>query len=277
MGFVDDDEPLIQSGGGYLEDIPYGEEGEETASRAKLSCRDLAKRHWVDYLVLCVVFILVGILAEFVEPFHRHLPMVPPSCGEGNKGTCPELEQYNVTTPFPMTSYPHADKILVPWYILFTTCLAFPHIFFGIGAFFMRSAHDLHHASMGLFSAFAYTLVFTEAIKNQAGRYRPDFFYRLLSGDEDMIKDGRYSFPSGHSSLSFATMAFLSCYIAGKLGTFRSDAAGQLWQFSMICIPIQIAWFIAVSRTQDYHHNFSDIATGAMLGFPIGVITYHLW
>ncbi len=85
----------------------------------------------------------------------------------------------------------------------------------------MQSAHDFHHASLGLAEAVLFTLLFTDVLKVVCGRYRPDwygsapppnnasFFGRLiqyryarqgLSGA--IISDGRQSFPSGHASVS---------------------------------------------------------------------------
>lgn len=56
--------------------------------------------------------------------------------------------------------------------------------------------------------------------------------------DLSLLKDGFRSFPSGHSSLSFAGLGFLAFYVAGKLHLF--DHKGHI---------VRIFLFIIVIRT----------------------------
>lgn len=84
------------------------------------------------------------------------------------------------------------------------------------------------------------TTLFTQAIKFSTQRTRPDGL--------------KYSFPSGHTSSSFATATVLQRHYGWKAG-----------------IPAYaLATYVAASRVQDRHHYLSDVVFGAALGVAAG-------
>eukprot|EP01055_Gregarina_sp_Pseudo9_P004831 Gregarina_sp_Pseudo_9__4830@NODE_504_length_2678_cov_50_636605_g475_i0_p2_GENE_NODE_504_length_2678_cov_50_636605_g475_i0NODE_504_length_2678_cov_50_636605_g475_i0_p2_ORF_typecomplete_len352_score9_30PAP2/PF01569_21/2_4e03PAP2/PF01569_21/1_4e26DUF202/PF02656_15/4_1e02DUF202/PF02656_15/0_089PAP2_3/PF14378_6/0_17PAP2_3/PF14378_6/2_4e03ERGIC_N/PF13850_6/9_7e02ERGIC_N/PF13850_6/1_4ArAE_2_N/PF10337_9/1_2DUF998/PF06197_13/8_6e03DUF998/PF06197_13/9_2DUF998/PF06197_13/2_5e03DUF998/PF06197_13/0_078FtsX/P len=141
-------------------------------------------------------------------------------------------------------------------------------------------------------------------IKKMYGRLRPDYLSRCF-GNSDPVKwmsansfaswqdvpdvpvcndkagtfhlsahslaDGRMSFPSGHTSLSFAIVGFaaLWCYsklcLFGNLGSWRIAVP-----FGLLMIPTAIA----VSRTSDYRHHPSDVVGATLIGAGIALLCY---
>lgn len=88
------------------------------------------------------------------------------------------------------------------------------------------------------------------------------------------IDDGFKSFPSGHSSLAFAGLGFLSLYLAAKMHLFdRRGVALKAW---IAVAPLTGATLIAISRTMDNRHHATDVLIGSLLGFWISVLVYHL-
>lgn len=136
------------------------------------------------------------------------------------------------------------------------------------------------------------TGAFTQAIKVTVGRPRPDLISRCNpdAGTVDpvfglstvaichqtnrsIINDGFRSFPSGHSSLSFAGLTFLSLYIAGKLHLF--DTRGHAPKAWISILPLFGAALVAISRTMDYRHHWQDVVAGSILGFVIANFAYR--
>jgi membrane-associated phospholipid phosphatase len=101
-----------------------------------------------------------------------------------------------------------------------------------------RVAGNSKVATIGadLISAQILTQSMTAAIKLSVGRTRPD--------------GTQYSFPSGHSSVTFATATVLQRHLGWKVG-----------------IPAYgLATYVAASRVHDRRHFLSDVTFGAALG-----------
>eukprot|EP00834_Sanchytrium_tribonematis_P009198 NODE_1758_length_613_cov_0.396887.p1 type:complete len:169 gc:universal NODE_1758_length_613_cov_0.396887:611-105(-) len=104
----------------------------------------------------------------------------------------------------------------------------------------------------------------------------PDFTYLhpynsgKCGNENDLnVMQARQSFPSGHSSMSFAGLTFLSLFI----WHFR-------WKFLLFAklfatLPLILAAFIALSRLVDNHHHPFDVIFGSLLGILGAFIGRH--
>jgi len=207
------------------------------------------KSYLLDWSISAALFVIVEAVTMFVNPFHRYLPPNDPS-----------------------VTFPQVDDI-VSNALLMVLSIVLPIAIFALAQIYLKNGQDCHHAMLGLFVAISLTNVFTSAVKSAAGRYRPNW-YATYNGDEN---EGRYSFPSGHASNSFAGMVFLSLYITGKFHVFQSDKVVEFWKPLLALSPLIISFFIAVSRTVDYHHNFSDIIAGSLIGTGFSIFSYFLY
>lgn len=140
------------------------------------------------------------------------------------------------------------------------------------------------------------TSIVTEVLKNLVGRYRPDWLDRCsptvpgtviieswgaTSSDNppctnddisaSKLDDGRKSFPSGHSSISFS-LGTVVVFHAGwwMLGSARRTpllcTVLELW------MALQISWAIGVasSRVIDNKHHVGDVVGGGFIGVLFG-------
>ncbi|KAJ3249680.1 hypothetical protein HDU77_007562 [Chytriomyces hyalinus] len=72
------------------------------------------------------------------------------------------------------------------------------------------------------------TVITTNMIKKSVGRFRPDFLDRCkwsivtmaCTGDPAVVREGRVSFPSGHSSFAFAGSTLLALWTARMLNLY---------------------------------------------------------
>ncbi|ESK96891.1 hypothetical protein Moror_6469 [Moniliophthora roreri MCA 2997] len=179
----------------------------------------------------------------------------------------------------------------VPNIALYFICFVAPVLLQPIVNFItIRSWWDLHNSTLGLILGLALTGSITQFVKITVGRPRPDLIDRcqpppgstdpefglstwLICTRTDLLRDGFRSFPSGHSSLSFAGLGFFAYYLAGKLHLFdKRGHAGKAW---ISLAPFAAAALVAISRTMDYRHHWQDVLVGSILGTIMSYFAYR--
>ncbi|KAJ6421367.1 hypothetical protein OIU84_028694 [Salix udensis] len=223
----------------------------------------VAKTHMLDWLVL-LLLVLIEVILYLTPPFSRYV----------GKDMMTDLK------------YPLLDNTVPVWTVPIYAFLL-PVVIFLLVYYRRRDIYDLHHAILGLLFSILVTAVITDAIKNAVGRPRPDFFWRcfpdgkdvydqlgnvLCNGEESVIKEGHKSFPSGHTSWSFAGLGFLSLYLSGKLQAF--DRSGHVAKLCIVFLPLLAACLVAISRVDDYWHHWQDVFAGGLLGLVVATFCY---
>ncbi|KAF8626207.1 hypothetical protein AX15_004897 [Amanita polypyramis BW_CC] len=189
--------------------------------------------------------------------------------------------------------HPYAVHERVSNVALYIICFIAPLVLQIIISFLtVRSWWDIHNATLGLILSLATTGSITQFVKLTVGRPRPDIIDRCqppasaadpifglstwkicTQTDNYLLKDGFRSFFSGHSSLSFAGLGFLSFYLAGKLHLFdKRGHAGKTW---LALSPFSGAALVAISRTMDYRHHWQDVLIGAIVGTVLAYFCYR--
>lgn len=224
----------------------------------------IARNHKYDWLILLLLALLEVILF-IIKPFYRFV----------GKDMMEDLK------------YPMKESTVPVWAVPMYSVLLPIAIFI---LFYIRwsDVYDLHHSILGLLFAVLITAVLTDAIKVAVGRPRPDFFYRCFPDGKDLydqlgrvvchgkdsdIKEGHKSFPSGHTSWSFAGLGFLSLYFSGKCQAF--DRKGHVAKLCIVILPLLVASLVGVSRVNDYWHHWQDVFAGALLGLAVAAFCYR--
>lgn len=212
--------------------------------------------------------------------------------------------------------YPHAIVERVPVSYLFVYALGIPLLCLAIWSSLFRPAvHKIHVTYLGLLISVFLTVFLTDFIKNGVGRPRPDLLDRCkpkagtekvdlvdwhvcTQTDSHVLHDGFRSFPSGHSSFSFAGLGFLSLYVflsppalliarlyeqlltdlqhsffASQTHTLHPHAS--LPSLLLTIAPLLGALTIAISRCEDYRHDVWDVTAGSILGLVVAWLTYR--
>ncbi|TKY64819.1 Lipid phosphate phosphatase 3 [Spatholobus suberectus] len=223
----------------------------------------VVRTHKHDWLIL-LLLVLITISLNIVHPFHRFV----------GKDMMTDLKYPLKSNTVPVWAIP-IYAVLLPILIVLVIYIR------------RRDVYDLHHAVLGLLFSILVTAVITEAIKNAVGRPRPDFFWRcfpdgkdvydkwgdvVCHGDKKVIKEGYKSFPSGHTSWSFAALGFLSLYLSGKIKVF--DRRGHVAKLCIVFLPLLFASLVGISRVDDYWHHWQDVFAGGLLGLTVATFCY---
>ncbi|KAK3303674.1 phosphatidic acid phosphatase type 2/haloperoxidase [Chaetomium strumarium] len=234
---------------------------------------------YIGFLLLLIGYLLIQFL---MEPFHRMF----------------SLSDLHI-------SYPHAKVERVPLSLNFLYALFIPLGIIILSNIVSHAATHKHHVSiLGLAISLILASFLTDVIKNMVGRPRPDLIARCLPAAgtprdilvtidvctqtrHHTLHDGWRSFPSGHSSFSFAGLGYLSLFLAGQMRIFAHATPGSLGEHTeklvrgdliraLVCLaPLLGATLIAISRCQDYRHDVYDVCVGALLGWTVTYWSYR--
>ncbi|KAI3986263.1 hypothetical protein MKX01_028544 [Papaver californicum] len=189
-----------------------------------------------DWLIFLLPMV-IGVVLNVIEPFHRFVGQ-------------------DMTTDL---MYPLQGNTVPFWGVSLVVILLPMAIIAGI-YFYRRDVYDWHHAILGLLFSVLVPGILTDAIKDAVGRPRPVFFWRCFpdgkgvfdtvtkivqcTGEKKVINEGHKSFPSGHTSWSFAGLGFLAWYLAGKIRVF--DCKGHVAKLCLLFLSLLVASLVGV-------------------------------
>jgi diacylglycerol diphosphate phosphatase / phosphatidate phosphatase len=169
--------------------------------------------------------------------------------------------------------------------LLYWTGAIMPILVVGIVGWLSPNRHDLQAGVSAAMTNIGLSEMTTQLIKYSVMRRRPNF-YALCEFSKELRKctapyerqlEAQFSFPSGHSSLTFGAMSFLALYFLGKIGLQRKNYSVATRMKTLLCIVIPLGWAFSVasSRVIDHWHHPSDVVAGALLGFFSAMLSYH--
>ncbi|KAH9838810.1 putative diacylglycerol pyrophosphate phosphatase 1 [Teratosphaeria destructans] len=226
-----------------------------------------AKSYAGDYFGLAALLAAYIVIALIGEPFHRHFRLNDPRL-----------------------QFPHAEVERVDVFMLFLYAAVIPAALLAIWTIFLKPPiHKAHVTLLGLATSIILTTFLTDVLKDAIGRPRPDLIARC-NPDADapkdvlvtiqvckesrhhVLHDGWRSFPSGHSSFAFAGLGYVALFLASQTKALTPRAS--LLVILICLLPLLAAALIAISRLEDYRHDFADVIAGSLLGLSV---TYLNW
>lgn len=234
------------------------------------------------------------------------LPLVEPGpalWGPSFDDDKPDFSAFEDPRDHVMTNKPFRDNT-VPDEALWISGVSLAATAMGYDAIRHTDAHRAHNLLLAGVEAMVVTYTVTEALKLGVGRLRPDFQDRATryycnpdGGDQRTLdgldcsqvdRDGEYlvakdmrkghrSFPSGHSSSSFALAVFFSLYVGGETiwGQHATETSVPIGA-AMMAGLMGAAATVAASRISDGRHHYEDVAAGAALGTAASALFYFL-
>ena len=215
-------------------------------------------------IILRLLLLLLFLITEYWYP--RHMDILP-----------------GLTAPYRAES--NRKNQLIPTHVLFAGILILPVSVFVIANTVKGSPAVKIDEFLALSGTLVLNGVVTNILKLSVGRPRPDFISRcnpvsstweaepICSGVISDFQEGYKSFPSGHTSWSFATLLFLTLYLAGKFKAL-SQFRVKLPQLCISLAPIVIGCCIGWSRVHDDMHHLGDVVAGAVIGCIISSLCY---
>ncbi|KAJ1390526.1 Phosphatidic acid phosphatase type 2/haloperoxidase [Sesbania bispinosa] len=249
----------------------------------------VARIHISDWLILLLLVIIDAIL-NLIEPFHRFV-------GEGMM-TDLRYPLKDNTIPFwavPLVAILLPIAVFLVYYFIRKDVYDFHHAILGIlfsvlitavitdaikdgvgrprPDFFWRCFPD----GKGSHGFLAHVALDAHMVSVQYAIRNHEVFDLVTkdvrcTGDKSVIKEGHKSFPSGHTSWSFAGLGFLAWYLSGKIRVF--DRRGHVAKLCIVFLPLLVAAMIAVSRVDDYWHHWQDVFAGGIIGLTVASFCY---
>lgn len=233
------------------------------------------KHYWVDWICVAGLIALFFGVSERATPFSRQF----------------YLNDMSLSHPFT-----HHERVLAFACIAIAFLVPFVSItgvsLYRAKGWNLKFIHQMGVGVLGLLLALSLNGNVTDALKCWIARPRPDFLDRcgaakgtprnvMVTVDvctapygKSVLVEGMKLTPLGHSSIAFAGLGFLTLWLLGQAKLMQPNQRQPIYKFIVAFIPIAIATYIALLRTQDYRHHFGDVISGSVLGFIFAGLMY---
>lgn len=203
---------------------------------------------------------------------------------------------------FPEWAYPYRGWIIPSWASGVVAILG-PMVVYVAAQVRIKSVWDASSAIMGSIWAVLLASLFQVVVKQLIGGFRPYFldvcmpdlsrasrnetglngvgFQRIMyttevctQTDGMKLKTAITSFPSGHSTVTWAGFGFLFLWMNAKLKVW-ADHRPAFWKLSLTLLPLLGSVCIACSLTINAAHNWYDIVAGSVIGTLMALAAYR--
>ena len=185
---------------------------------------------------------------------------------------------------------PFSDQTIPGWLLGFST-VTIPIVLIIAVGFLHGPKLDVHAGLCAYLVAMGLNDTVTDTLKLYVGRFRPNFYKMcgfsmeslVCEGADDYNREGRRSFPSGHSSTTFCAFTIITLFFLGKTHLYHlstlsfSKIKRQRLLSVMAVMPLSYAFFVAASRVVDNYHHPADVVAGSIIGFMCAIFSYSLW
>jgi len=225
----------------------------------------------LDWLSLIIILIASIAIDSLTTPFQRQFLITDVTISYAQK---PDTITYTTAG---------AISILIPFIAIILCAILAPpkHRFL-----------ETYRGLKGLAISVIITLLLTNIFKVTVGELRPYFLSvcipvaNVCTGNAAEITEARKSFLSGHTSIAFSGLFYLSLFLVRafrfrfshvknfesfKNAEFNSNYRARFFLYSIIVAPTMGATLIGLSRISDYHHNPHDVIFGLILGVLMAI------
>lgn len=259
----------------------------------------------LDLITMAVLGAVSLVVFRLPPPAHRNFPITFTPSEDSVFG---RISPGSGDVVYPQFAYPYQDQF-IPSHAATVLAAGVPIATFLLAQIRIRSFWDLNNAIMGLLYSLITSALFQVTIKCLIGGLRPNFLtvcnpdpslsrgpggnktglegtgyggimytYEVCRGDGTGDMSGVFnslqSFPSGHTTASFAGFVYLYLYLNAKLKVF-SNYHPSMWKLALTYAPILGATLIGGSLTVDQSHNWYDIVAGGIIGTMFALSSYR--
>ncbi|KAL2128912.1 hypothetical protein VTI74DRAFT_8490 [Chaetomium olivicolor] len=260
-----------------------------TGKRLQRFIIDWIKLSWKDILTMAILGALA--LGIYQTPYAatRNFPITFTQSGD---------------IVYPQFAYPNRGWIISPS-LSGVIAAVIPIVVILLAQIRIRSFWDFNNAILGLLYSLILGSLFQVILKQLIGGFRPIFldvcqpdvslakshnttglnavgFHQIMytvevctNPDKQALKNAMTSFPSGHSTTSFAGYTFLFLWMNAKLKVWANFQASFYW-LALLLAPLLDATLMAACLTIDQAHNWYDIVAGSLIGIGTAFMSYRL-
>lgn len=227
------------------------------ASSAASSARKgwWTRSYLVDWIICLLLFAIKQIISAVVSP-RQSIPVV--------------VGDPRISLPFLADTIPSYANILLSICAPFAVVVLMQVIYAAVASkpSVWINFHNIHHFALAIFAAYTITTLTVCVLKNVTGVPRPNHF-----ANPDPDGNGRQSFPSDHSAVSWTGWFLLALYLAGQFSLFygRAPSLGLVITVMLAFVPPII---VCVTRYLDNKHHWIEIVTGSLIGCLVAVMVY---
>ncbi|ETN18369.1 hypothetical protein PPTG_03996 [Phytophthora nicotianae INRA-310] len=245
----------------------------------------------IEYAFAIVLYIIARRLGKWVKMHRRAFPRIEMRLNSTTSiwGRDPAMDQEKLSEQVPMYML-----IIVSLAIAIVVNLSINYVFPRLVK--VRDIeHDFRDFLLSLGQAITLSTFLVNFMKNMTGRFRPCFYdmcgwnYDVvwdgttdLCSDSDGDDEGRKSFPSGHSSFAWSVMGVLTLYLLGRARLTSAEQSSSILQEGIrtfklfFCfLPCLGAAWVAITRSTDNRHHYSDIVAGSVIGAAAACLAYN--